>query len=140
MSLTDDWKKRELNIGVYYNKLIDGSIIIDVYHWDDEFARYDWLFNPYEISEIISRVPKYNELRRLKNKLSEQIKLKDEWADKEFFSLQREKEHLLKIKHLCNFLKACVPYINENIETQMSVGHYPELEYDLLIRIKEVLK
>lgn len=36
-------------------------------------------------------------------------------------------------------LKECIPYINDCIDVQMSVGHYPELEYDLLTRINAAI-
>lgn len=43
-------------------------------------------------------------------------------------------------KHLRELLKWCIPYINNNIDVQMGVGHWPELENDLLVKINEVLK
>lgn len=44
-----------------------------------------------------------------------------------------------KNRQLRQLLEECLPYINANIDIQMSVGHYPQLEYDLLTRVNEVL-
>lgn len=47
---------------------------------------------------------------------------------------------LLEIKETYKkLLEECRPYINDNIKVQMSVGHYPQLEYGLLERINAAL-
>lgn len=55
-------------------------------------------------------------------------------------SQQQTKEAMgKKLVELRSLLKECESYINDSIEVQMSVGHYPQLEYDLLERTNAAL-
>lgn len=44
-----------------------------------------------------------------------------------------------EVEMLRELLKECKPYIEANIDIQMDVGHYPELEYDILSRINAAI-
>lgn len=110
-------------LGWYYAQSPDG--IVQIVQFLDGKCYY--LGHEDIMAEPICRVPEYEEYKQLKKfKHWEKISCDDELCCK-------------TVKELRRLLKKCIPYINDDINIQMSVGHFPELEYDLMEHINTVL-
>lgn len=117
-NLTEQWKKRELEDGFYYVKLVDGEdekIIIDKYcnsfkGWEDS---ENW-----QISEVLAPVPSFEECKDLK--------LHDEKATIKLG------EKIIENDKLKRLLEECKNLINECIRS--------DYKDELCERIDEVLK
>ena len=116
MTLTEQWKKGELDRDRYYIKY-RGNYVSDNWHgdcWEDCWSEY--------VEEVLAPVPSYEEWRELKEFADYSLHNRDEltrqinfWMDKH---AQIEKENQ-QLKELLYSLKCCL--ISENIEPQIRV-------------------
>lgn len=124
MSLMDDWQNGTLKEGWYFVRY-DNKVYPDCYrgYFIQTGDRHNLeVLAPCDYDHFVEPTEKVN--RSGENSARFEMALYD--ANRE-------------IKQLRALLKECVPYINDCIDVQMSVGHYPELEYDLLTRINAAI-
>lgn len=80
-----------------------------------------------------------NEVERLREENATLNKVFETDFDVLICDVTNVKQKDQTIEQLRQLLKECLPYINNSIDAQMGVGHWPELENDLLAKINEVL-
>lgn len=129
MSLNDDWKAGKIQENFYYVKS-PWNYEIDIRYVHNGVDEYEQIFAP---------VPSYKKMQQLKAKLKHSNN--KILADKEVYDSALRNSMCLRAENekVKDLLKECIPYINDCIDVQMSVGHYPELEYDLLARINAAI-
>lgn len=139
--LTVDWKAGKLRDGLYYILLENQKTpTAELETWyknniedSKEYYETEQVFYEYPnniVREILAPVPTYEEYKAIQAEL----------AEHRHYCCCTENEVLrLKVESLRDLLKECIPYINDCVDVQMSVGHYPELEYDLSTRINTAI-
>lgn len=97
MTLTEKWKKGELEQGWYYVQLIRGEYRIDLYIKD----KNEWIDCPDAIIDaVVCAVPSYEELQELKAQLAEH---------KEYCCCAKNEVLVLENARLKDLLKECKP-------------------------------
>ena len=108
MTLTEQWKKGELDCGVYYVQSDDGVVFPSVYsaEYDSikDISIKDFWYEIVDIKEVLAPVPSYEEWQKVLN-----IDFNNE-------ILRLENA---KLKELLYSLKCCLT--SENIETQIRI-------------------
>ena len=86
--LTEQWKKGELPNGYYWIRVFWGGMVIMAYHtaFDGLFELDDHYYDEDEISEVLAKVPSYEEYQKL---------LSDQLAKNEGEEINAELEHRL---------------------------------------------
>lgn len=126
--LTEQWKKGELPEGWYWVKRVTWSECINMlYNWSDTFLDGDVPVDNDEITEVLAKVPSYEEWKDLKSKLQ----LKDTAYD---FDTARLEEENAQLKEQIN--KCYLDAINRGTANAVKAVK----EFGIPERIKELVE